>query len=211
MYMEMRSTGLRERKHIETRSRLEEAALSLVIKEGLEKTTIDAISEAANVSPRTFFNYFDGKEDAILGVDFTYENNENTTLEFQVKDDLIETIVTYIFGFINPTKYSRQLQKKRARLIRQYPTLFEKQIGRLTKINDALVAKVKSMILLQNSAIDPLGAANYSEVIVMACIGGVRIAVKEWLAEGTESLTDDVKQRAVKIIKEATKVIERKK
>ena len=60
--------GLRERKRAQTRHRLEEAAVGLALRDGLDKVTIDAISERADVSPRTFFNYFDSKEDAILGV-----------------------------------------------------------------------------------------------------------------------------------------------
>ena len=60
--------GLRERKRAQTRRRLEEAAIGLALRDGLDKVTIDAISERADVSPRTFFNYFDSKDDAILGV-----------------------------------------------------------------------------------------------------------------------------------------------
>ena len=52
----------------ETRARLEEAAVTLVLRDGLEQTTIGTISELADVSPRTFFNYFDSKDSAILGL-----------------------------------------------------------------------------------------------------------------------------------------------
>ena len=64
----MTEVGLRERKRERTRRRLEEAAIGLALRDGLDKVTIDAISARADVSPRTFFNYFDSKEDAILGV-----------------------------------------------------------------------------------------------------------------------------------------------
>ncbi|MEO7904349.1 MAG: helix-turn-helix domain-containing protein, partial [Candidatus Saccharimonadales bacterium] len=66
--MEDASIGLRERKRQETRRGLEAATIELVIRDGLERTTIEAISERANVSPRTFFNYFVSKEDALLGI-----------------------------------------------------------------------------------------------------------------------------------------------
>ena len=42
-------TGLRDRKRRETRARLEEAAVTLVLRDGLEQTTIGTISELADV------------------------------------------------------------------------------------------------------------------------------------------------------------------
>ena len=59
--------GLRERKRIATRRAIQFAALTLVNDRGLDTVTIDDIAAAADVSPRTFFNYFPSKEAAILG------------------------------------------------------------------------------------------------------------------------------------------------
>lgn len=206
--MQEHAVGLRERKHAETRSHLEEAAVSLAIKDGLEKTTIDAISEMANVSPRTFFNYFDSKEDAILGVSLADKNEQDKgVLQFQPQDDIVYSVVDLIIGFINPSKNSLQLQKKRIRLIRQYPTLLERQISRITKINDALTAQVKAMILVKHPDFSNEQAISTSEVIVMTCVGGVRIAMKEQLLVDAVILTGDVKQRALKIIKDTMKVL----
>lgn len=58
--------GLRERKKAATRAALSEAAIRLARERGVEHVTADAIAEAANVSPRTFHNYFANKEDAIF-------------------------------------------------------------------------------------------------------------------------------------------------
>lgn len=58
--------GLRERKKAETRQAVHEAALRLVAEHGLEAVTVEAIADAANISRRTFSNYFTGKEDAVL-------------------------------------------------------------------------------------------------------------------------------------------------
>jgi AcrR family transcriptional regulator len=59
--------GLRERKKRETRAALAEAALRLALAKGADQVTVEEIAEAADVSVRTFFNYFPHKEHAILG------------------------------------------------------------------------------------------------------------------------------------------------
>ena len=61
--------GLRERKKQQTRVALHEAAYRLVQEQGLEGTTIDQICLEADVSSRTFFNYYPSKAAAALGRD----------------------------------------------------------------------------------------------------------------------------------------------
>ena len=63
------TSGLRERKKLATRHALHEAALHLVAAHGLDGVSVDDIAARADVSPRTFFNYFSSKDDAVLGLD----------------------------------------------------------------------------------------------------------------------------------------------
>ncbi|MFC9997192.1 TetR/AcrR family transcriptional regulator [Nocardia sp. NPDC127526] len=59
--------GLRERKKRQTRLDLCMAARRLTVERGLDATTTDDIAKAVGVSPRTFFNYYDTKLDAVVG------------------------------------------------------------------------------------------------------------------------------------------------
>jgi AcrR family transcriptional regulator len=57
--------GLRERKKQETREALSMAAIRLIAERGWRSVTEEDIAEAANVSVRTFRNYFSGKGEAV--------------------------------------------------------------------------------------------------------------------------------------------------
>lgn len=59
--------SLREQKRLETRLRIEDAATQLVDERGFAAVTVEEICEAAGISRRTFFNYFDSKDSAVLG------------------------------------------------------------------------------------------------------------------------------------------------
>jgi AcrR family transcriptional regulator len=57
--------GLRERKKLDTRRALSDAALELAFERGLENITREDIADRAGVSLRTFSNYFTGKYEAL--------------------------------------------------------------------------------------------------------------------------------------------------
>ena len=61
--------SLRERKKLATRRALRRIAFQLAAERGFSNVTVEDIAEAAEVSTRTFFNYFPSKEAALFGND----------------------------------------------------------------------------------------------------------------------------------------------
>jgi AcrR family transcriptional regulator len=66
----------RERRRVARRAAIRGVAIRLALEHGLDAATVDAISEASDISPRTFFNYFPSKDDV-----FSIEPHQWTTEE----------------------------------------------------------------------------------------------------------------------------------
>jgi AcrR family transcriptional regulator len=63
--------GRRERKKAETRVRIQQAALDLFEEHGFAETSIEQISDLADVSTTTFFRYFRTKDETVAHNGFT--------------------------------------------------------------------------------------------------------------------------------------------
>lgn len=55
-----------DKRRIETRAKLLKATLSLVVKKGIEKTTMDGITEKADLGRRTLYYHFDSKDQCVI-------------------------------------------------------------------------------------------------------------------------------------------------
>ena len=60
------TTGLRARKKERTRATITRVSLELFARDGFAATTLSAIAEAAEVSPRTVSTYFPSKEGIVF-------------------------------------------------------------------------------------------------------------------------------------------------
>ncbi|UQX01029.1 TetR family transcriptional regulator [Streptomyces sp. RerS4] len=69
------AAGLRERKKRRTRDALLRSALLLFVSQGYEETTVDEITDAVEVSQRTFFRYFANKEEVAFAVQDLVESH----------------------------------------------------------------------------------------------------------------------------------------
>ena len=60
------ASGLRARKRVQTRERIEHCALRLFSQRGFDAVTVEEICTAAEVSHATFYRYFGAKEEAVF-------------------------------------------------------------------------------------------------------------------------------------------------
>ncbi len=58
--------GLRERKKLQTRRAIHDAAIALFLERGFDEVSVAEVAAAAQVSKMTVFNYFPTKEDLVL-------------------------------------------------------------------------------------------------------------------------------------------------
>jgi len=62
------SLGVRERKRRETLRRITDAGICLFIEKGFDGATVEEIAAAAGISRRSFFHYFESKDDILLSL-----------------------------------------------------------------------------------------------------------------------------------------------
>lgn len=204
--MDEQNLGLRERKRIETRRELEAATITLIMRDGLEQTTIEAISERANVSPRTFFNYFDSKEEAVMGlhdIDMTDDIITNHIASYKGYG-IVESVVALMVNAIAPALTDPMLYKSRMQIIRQHPQLLERQINRTIYMTKQLANAIQRVASAgTNVHVDEAQA----EVLLALCMSGIRVSIREWIATGKKISPSQLEQRTIKIINEVTNKI----
>ena len=95
-------SGLRERKKQATREALSLAALVLAVERGIDNVLVEDIAAAADVSPRTFNNYFSSKFEAIAWREVDRATRIGDVIRDRPADeplwDVIEHAVMLIYG-----------------------------------------------------------------------------------------------------------------
>ncbi|MEV4173297.1 TetR family transcriptional regulator [Nonomuraea sp. NPDC049709] len=165
--------GLRERKKAETRQAVHEAALRLVVEHGLDAVTVEAIADAANISRRTFSNYFSGKEDALL----YGEEQRIRTLVDQVSAQPSEMPAWQALR-ASIDQLHQQLGEPerewalRARLARRHPALLARQLAN----HAALERDLTEVIADRPTPVPP-------RVLAAAFLVALRLATHVWTEE----------------------------
>ncbi len=139
--------NLRERKKVETWTALHEAAATLAQQRGLEQATVEAIAESAGVSPRTFFNYFPAKEDAVLGLHEPVLDPAQAA-KLAGADDLLGQVSLLLVDVARSANGGTDAVRRRE-LLQRHPNLFRRQMDYLVKA-EALACQAVTEALAQD-------------------------------------------------------------
>jgi AcrR family transcriptional regulator len=106
-------------------------ALELIVENGYAATTVGQIAKAADVSPSTFFRYFQTKEDAVLADDYDalmIESFRRQPAEL-APFDAFRKMMRDVFDAM--TEAERGQERLRIRLILTIPELRDRMLGTL--------------------------------------------------------------------------------
>jgi AcrR family transcriptional regulator len=190
---EIADLGLRERKRLATRRAIQLAVIELVAERGLEGTTVDEVSRVADISPRTFFNYFASKEEALLG-DPPVLPSDETVEQFvagtgAILDDLAQVLV----GAGAKSMKDIEMVQLRQALLKQYPQLFAMRMLTMRKFEDEVGATVSRRLERSDPALAsrPEELAAKARLITLVAFAAMRHAWTCWATgEGPDTLSD---------------------
>lgn len=160
--------SLRERRRAETWLAIHEAAATLALERGLENATVEATAEAAGISPRTFFNYFATKDDAVLGV--RTPTLDPALLErFALDGDLLGQVTRLLLAVFRSALDGPD-RARRHQLISTYPHLARRHKELIVEAED-LVRQALTELLAQDPAwsagVDGHSLAEVARMLVM--------------------------------------------
>jgi AcrR family transcriptional regulator len=131
--------GLRERKKQQTRERIANAALKLFTERGYDETTLDDIAEAADVSRRTLFAYYDGKEDILLCEESSFLPRLRELLDNRPEGTTTVDALREFLSSIEPPDEGALLRKQ---LITSSPALQMRMRARHAELEPVLVESI---------------------------------------------------------------------
>lgn len=188
------ATGLRERKKERTRRLLGDVALELFEARGFDRTTVDDIAAAADVSPRTFFRYYAAKDEAVFDLAADVVEHFRALLASRPSDEpLLESLVQIGRALLTHDLVDDERVRRLLTLVHHEPALR----GRY----DALMAVIE--VELTTWAADRLGVPPTDlrpRLIAAAVLAARRVATDVWLeSAGDDDLADHV-SRAIDLL-----------
>jgi AcrR family transcriptional regulator len=167
--------GLRERKKAETRLALSAAALRLAEELGPDRVTVEAIAEASGVSPRTFFNYFAHKDDAILGISPDEPSDLLADLVAQpAGEPPLQALRSVVLATAARLEDQADQLWARHTLTQRHPALAVRRTVHYAEVERELVEEIA-----RRTGLDPDRDA-YPALVVACVLAAMRVAMTVW-------------------------------
>jgi AcrR family transcriptional regulator len=169
----------RERKKNATRDALHEAAVALTEEMGLAAVTVEAITERADVAPRTFFNHFSSKVHAVLGKDPGRAARVRTALESRPATEApMVALRTVLLEEFLPEQTTAKELLRQYRLVRSEPMLLSALQAEFDETERSLIDAICVRTGL-DAAVDV-----YPALVVAVSARAMRVAIMRWCEDG---------------------------
>lgn len=183
--------GLRERKKLATRTALAEAAVRLAAEHGAENVTVEAISEAAGVSARTFFNYFDSHDDAFVMIDREVgERIRRAVREAPAALSPLEAVRGAFAAELADVAERHEIWNLRAQVLQRSPHLLVRGLG----VHMAEELELAEAIQTRLGDAGPTAPDLYPRLLAAVAGTAVRVSVEHWSARAPDAAFPDVFQ-----------------
>jgi AcrR family transcriptional regulator len=170
------SAGLRVRKRAQTHARIQAEAMRLFLERGFEATTLDDIAQAAGVSRRSLFHYFESKEEIVFSTKGDFPDLIAQAVGRRPADEpLLEMVENALIDM--GARYQSTQMRDYARLIRDTPALHAGDQAKYEQVERVLAKALADCKGLPQGDI-------MCRVTAATAIGILKLAVEAWLAEG---------------------------
>jgi len=167
--------GLRERKKERTRALLQRAALRLAVERGAEQVTVADIAAAADVSPRTYFNYFSSREQAFVADDLERGRHFVALVTAAPEDDAVWPVLrAAALEAFGASAQPREEELLKQQLLRSSPEVLAHVLSTFDPLERQLVHELRRRV--------GTGARALPHLLANAVIAALRAAVEVWLA-----------------------------
>ncbi|KFF59117.1 hypothetical protein JF66_13760 [Cryobacterium sp. MLB-32] len=190
--------GLRERKRRATHRAIQMAVLGLAKERGIEKVTVEDISRVANVSPRTFFNYFASKDAAFVGdtPGIASEADVEAFVTGGPHGDLLTQLATLLAANMQRTEDDHELYQLRREVMKNNAYLFGMRMATLREFEVQLQQIVVRRFLTDEPELadDPQRLDERALLFTLVAAAAIRHAWQCWAdGTGTPSLSERVR------------------
>ena len=193
--------GLRIRKKRATENAIEVSAVSLALEHGIEHVTVEMICEQADISRSTFFNYFAGRDYAIVGRAVEpLQGEEAAAVLASATGDLVRGAIRLIFASIGHQHVNSEVARKRAQLSAEQPAALQLASGILVEGSMKLIPVIAGWLAEHPEhakLADPVQEATFAVGLAHAALGALISAMAQQdgdIAAGDAHVDDVVDQ-----------------